>query len=227
MVEFEISPGKTCLLIVDMTNAFLKAGSPLEVARGRDLIPKLRKLMGVCRDKGIPVIFTTQAHRQDGSDMGLFAAFQPAMRAKRILLEGTEDVEFYEDIQPEKVDIILTKRKFSALLGTELDSMLRSQGIDTIIIGGVATNMCCESTARDARMMDYKVIFLSDGTANRGLPDMGWGAISAEEVQRLVLTTMAYAYAQVLTVEDVIQRLSSSGQKTRKLAQLDALARGN
>ncbi len=213
MVEFKISPDRTCLLVIDMSNAFLKAGSPLEVARGRDVIPRLRKLTEVCRDKGIPVIFTTQAHRQDGSDLGLFAAFRPEMQAKRILFEGTEDVEFYEDIKPEKGDIILTKRKFSALLGTELDSMLRSKGIDTIIIGGVATNMCCESTARDARMMDYKVIFLSDGTANRGLPDMGWGVISAEEVQRQVLTTMAYAYAQVLSVEEVIDRLSRSERK--------------
>ena len=207
MVEFEIHPRKSCLLIIDMTNAFISPGAPLEIPAGRSLIPRLKNLTGVCRDKGLPIIFTTQAHRPDGSDLGIHAEFRPEMRTENILLQGTEAVDFYPEIQPEKNDIIITKRRFSAFVGTDLDLILRSKEIDTLIIGGVLTDVCCESTARDARMRDYKVLFLSDGTAARDLPDMGWGKVSAEEVQRVVLTDMAHRFAQVLTVEEVIDRL--------------------
>jgi ureidoacrylate peracid hydrolase len=207
MVEFEIEPRKSCLLIIDMTSAFLSPGAPVEIPGGRSLIPKLKRLTDVCRDKGLPIVFTTHAYRKDGCDLGLHANFFPEMKARDILREGTPDIEFYGELQPQKDDIVIVKRRFSAFLGTELDLTLRNKEIDTLIIGGVATNVCCETTARDARMRDYKVIFLSDGTANRGLPDMGWGEMSPEEVQRAVLTIMAFHFAQVSSVEEVKARL--------------------
>lgn len=207
MVEFKIYPEKTCLIIVDMLNAFLKPDSRLEVSGGRELIPRLKRLLGVCRDKRICIIFVKMAFRRDRSDMGLHAIFRPEMATEDILVEGTEDAEFYEQIRPENGDIIITKNRFSAFVGTDLDLVLRSKGIDTIIIGGVATNICCQCTAQEARMKDYKVIFLSDGNASMTFPDMGWGKISAEEIQRVVMTTMAFGFAQVLPVEEVISRL--------------------
>lgn len=208
MVEFKIYHEKSCLLIIDMINAFLKPYSRLEVSGGRELIPRLKRLLGVCRDKKICIIFVTMAFRRDRSDMGIHPFFRPQMATEDILIEGTEDVEFYEEIQPESGDIIIAKRSFSAFVGTDLDLILRSKGIDTIIIGGVATNICCGCTAHDARMKDYKVIFLSDGNAPMTFPDMGWGKIPAEEIQKVVLTTMAFGFAQVLPVEEVIRQLS-------------------
>ncbi len=196
-------------MIVDMINAFLKPGVPLEVPSGRELIPRLNRLVEACRDAGALVIFVKMAYRRNRSDLGVHVTFRPEMAAQDILIEGTEDVEFYEGIRPGSRDVVLTKRRFSAFVGTELDLILRSKGIDTIIVGGVATNVCCESTARDARMKDYKVIFLSDGNAPAALPDLGWGNISATEIQKVVLTTMAFVFAQVLSVEEVIRRISA------------------
>jgi nicotinamidase-related amidase len=213
MADFRILPERTCLIIVDMINAFLKPHSRLEVAGGRELIPRLSRLLEACRQAEIPVIFLKMAFRSDRADVGVHVAFRPEMADQDILVEGTEDVEFYDGIKPGSGDIVIVKRRFSAFAGTDLDLILRSRGIDTLIIGGVATNICCESTARDARMKDYKVIFLSDGNAPMTFPDMGWGKISAEEIQKVVLTTMAFAFAQVLPVEEVIRRISSGRHK--------------
>jgi nicotinamidase-related amidase len=210
MAEFEIKPSKSCLLVIDMTNAFLLPGAPIEVPEGLSLIPRLRALINVCRDKGLRIIFITHSYRKDGSDLGLHPAFDPTIRSKNILREGTEDVEFHCELRPQEDDIVIVKRRFSAFVGTELGLILHNNEIDTLIIGGVVTSVCCESTARDARNRDYKVIFLSNGTAAMNVPDLGWGRISASDVQRYVLAIMAYDFAQVLSVEQVINILNKS-----------------
>jgi len=179
----------------------------MEVPGGRDLVPKLKKLISACRKKGLMVIFTTHVFRENGCDLGLSSVFRPEVKRTNILREGTAEVEFYSGIRPQKNDAVIVKRRFSAFSGTDLEIILRSNRIDTLIIGGVAGNVCCECTARDARMKDYKVVFLSDGTTAGRLPDMGWGEVRAEEVQKNVLTTMACYFAQVWSIEETIDRL--------------------
>lgn len=207
MVKFKIYPKRSCLIVVDMTNGFLRPGAPMEVPGGRDLIPRLKRLVSICRNKGLMVIFTTHAFRNDGCDLGLSSVFRPEINKTNILREGTADTDFYSEVRPKKNDVVIVKRRFSAFSGTDLEIVLRSNKIDTLIIGGVASNVCCECTARDARMKDYKVVFLSDGTAAGRLPNMGWGEVHSEEVRKNVLTTMACHFAQVLSVEEVIDRL--------------------
>jgi ureidoacrylate peracid hydrolase len=109
--------------------------------------------------------------------------------------EGTWGAEWYE-ILPEPGDAIVTKHRFSAFIGTDFDLILRAKGIESLILTGTRTNVCVESTARDAFMMDYYVVVLSDCTASgseeahqRGLlGSFGDKATSAEviaEWQRL------------------------------------------
>ena len=203
MAKFAITPKRTAFLIIDMQNAFLKPGLKMALPAGRALIPKLQGLIQACRDHEIPIIFAKHVLREDGSDEGIGSEFPPG----KICLTGTEDIEFYGEIRPEKGDIVVEKRRYSAFYSTDLDLILRCKGIDTLIIGGVVTHMCCDTTARDARMRDYKVIFLSDGTATYSIPDMGWGTIPAEEVQRFVLTILASRYAQVSSIDDVVTEL--------------------
>jgi len=205
LVKFDIYPEKTVLLVVDMMNALLKPGGPVEIPSGRELVPRLNKLISACREKGILIIFTRHAHRATGHDMGLYTEFSPD---KSIVIEGTSDVEIYDEIGRQKDDIVVVKRAFSAFFGTDLDLILRINGINTLIIGGLAAHSSCEATARDARHRNYRVIFLSDGTATyERFPDMGWGAIPGDEVRRVVLTIMALRNAEVLSVEEVLRRL--------------------
>lgn len=211
MARFEIDPDKTVLLVIDMQNTWLRPGSPMETPSGRALIPNLNRLIKACREKGILIVFTRSAWRQDGSDMGLFLDFIPEMAARSNLIEGTADVEISDEMDCQERDIVILKKAYSAFYGTPLDLILHIKGIDTVIISGVVTWGCCESTARDARHRNYKVIFLSDGNAAyESIPDMGWGVVSADESLRHVLTVMAYRYAEVLSVEQVLSRLSES-----------------
>ena len=208
MPEIQIIPEKSALLIIDMTNAFLDKNGPVPVAGGIDLIPGLNKLREAARKKALLTIFTTMAYHEDGCDLGVERVFHPEVQRTRTLRIGTPDVEFYRDIQSGGGDVIVVKPRYSAFIGTELDLILRSHGIDTLIIGGVLTNVCCESTAREARMRDYKVIFLSDGTATRDIPDFGFGRIPAAEVQKYTLASIACFFGQVLSIEQVMGKLA-------------------
>jgi ureidoacrylate peracid hydrolase len=165
MVRFDIVPRRTALLIIDMMNAFLKPGAPLEIPKGRQLIPDLNRLIKLCREKEILVVFIVHAHRQNGRDMGLYSTFVPAMANSSILVEEILDVEINDEIDRKENDVVVIKRSFSGFFGTDPDLILKINEIDTLIISGVATHSCCEATARDARHRNYKVIFLSDGTA--------------------------------------------------------------
>ena len=208
MVKFDVNASKTVLIIIDMQNAFLEPGASLERSRGRAIIPGLNKLIRACHEKKMLTIFTQQVFREDGSDTGLFAEFAPELYAnKSTLIVGTRDVDIYPEVERHNGDILLLKQAYSAFWGTELDLLLRINGIDTLIIGGVDTVFCCESTTREARHRNYRVILLADGTETSDQPDMGWGTISADEVQRFVLTIMALRYAEVASVEEVIMRI--------------------
>lgn len=120
---------------------------------------------------------------------------------------GTTNVEIYEGLKPHSGDLVVAKPRYSAFYGTDLEAILRSKGIDMLIISGTTTNVCCDSTTRDAFSRDYKVVFLSDGTATRDLPDLGSGPVSAEEIQRVLLTVLAMSFAQVSSIDQVIAEI--------------------
>ena len=102
-------------------------------------------------------------------------------------------------------DILLEKPRFGAFHGTDLELILRSRGIDTIIVTGIATNVCCETTAREAAVRDFRVFFLSDGTTTFGIGD-----VSAAQLQRATCATLGLLFGQVVTVDDVIGKILPS-----------------
>jgi ureidoacrylate peracid hydrolase len=208
MVDYKLDTKKTALIVFDMLNDFIQPGAPLENPDVREnLIPRLKKLIEACRSKGIPVIYACHGHRKDGSDAGLMAEIYASVRERRALVRGTPGVEVYEEIKPQEGDVVIEKHRYSAFYNTDLEIILRNKGVDTLIITGASTNVGCETTARDATNRDYKVIFPSDGNVARDLPDMGWGAIPKEEVQRVVLTSLAHAFARVMTIEEIMREL--------------------
>lgn len=209
MVKFDVVPGKTALLVIDMQNAFLQPGGPYEVPRGRSMLPKLNQLISACRRRGILIIDTIHVLGEYGGEIGLWGKFNPAYLERSMLLKDTPDVELYAELDHDRSDVVVTKPAYSAFYGTELEYILNVKGIDTLIIGGVATPFCCEATARDARHRNFKVIFLSDGNATDDrLADMGWGKFSADEVQRVVLTILASRYAEIASIAQILDRVA-------------------
>jgi biuret amidohydrolase len=206
-VQYPIIPEKTAMLVVDMQNDFVQEGAPIEIPRARAMVPRLHRLLDVCRAHQIPVIYIHHVIRGGDIDAGRLADHHAAIRNNQAILAGTPNVEIYEGLKPQPGDLVVAKPRYSAFYGTALEAILRSKGIDTLIISGTVTNVCCESTTRDAFSRDYKVIFLSDGNAAGDLPDMGFGPVSAEEIQKVVLTVLAMCFAQVSSIDQVMAEI--------------------
>lgn len=206
-VKYPIIPEKTAMIVVDMQNDFVQEGAPIEIPRARAMVPRLNRLLDVCRMYKIPVIYIHHVIRGGDIDAGRLADHHEAIRNNQAIIAGTPNVEIYDELKPHPGDLVVAKPRYSAFYGTDLEAILRSKGIDTLIISGTVTNVCCESTTRDAFSRDYKVIFLSDGNAAGDLPDMGFGPVSAEEIQKVVLTVLAMCFAQVSSIDQVIAEI--------------------
>lgn len=205
MVDFEVVPARTALINIDLQNCFVE-NSPIAAPDGRIILAHMNRLAAACRNAGILVIHTSIVFRPDGSNMGGIAQFNPHAKAG-ILNKGAQSAALHSALEVDERDILLDKPRFGAFHGTDLELILRSRGIDTIIIGGVATNICCETTAREAAVRDFRVFFLSDGTATAAMGDA-----SAEELQKATCATLGFLFAQVLTVEEMLGKIERASR---------------
>ena len=128
-----IDPTKTALIVVDMQNDFVAPGAPMETPAGRTMLPNLKRAITFCRGQGIPVIYTTHAHRRDGCDMGRFADLWSPIRTRAGLVDGESGVEIYPEIAPQADELVIKKRRYSAFYGTDLEIVLRGRGVETVI----------------------------------------------------------------------------------------------
>ncbi len=214
MLEFEIDCLRTALLAVDLQTRFV-SDSPVAAPNAADVVSRLNRLARQCRQVGIPVIWTRHVVRPDRSNAGLLARAVPAVNEG--VMDATADtVAIDASVEVAKGDIVLDKPMFGSFSATDLDLILRSNGITTLLIGGINTNICVDTTAREAAALNFEVIFLADGTANFDLPGgPGIAACSAEELQRTACAIMAFCFAEVVTVDEVICRIG--GQRERAL----------
>jgi len=199
-----LEPTKSALVVIDMQNTFLRPGAPVEVPKGRDIVSNINRLSAVLRELGVQVIWVTHANSSSGgkSDWpGFFDNFvADEVRSKTIagLEPGAEGQQIWPELEVALTDAKIFKNRYSALISgaSSLERQLRSQGIDTIMIAGTKTNVCCESTARDAMMLDFKTVMLSDCCA----------ALSDEE-HRATLETFIQQFGDVMTADEALTAL--------------------
>ena len=166
-VHAAITPARTALLGLNMQNAWLADGAPFDRAgRARTILPKINHLAGALREAGGAVFWLCQAVGADGWP-GYFGPFvRPELHAAALdaLAEGGIGQTLHPDVNRAPGDQVLPKFRFSGFLRNpyDLETLLRDRGIDTVIIAGTATNICCESTARDAMMRDFRVFMPHD-----------------------------------------------------------------
>jgi len=203
MVDFQLAASKTALIDVDMQNCFVE-NSPVAAPRGREILPRINRLAEACRRRGATVIHTIHVVRPDGSNTGVMGDIIPAIRAG-LINKGNPQAELHREIEVGPGDIILEKPRYGAFHGTDLDLILRGRGIESVIITGICTNVCCETTAREANMRDFKVFFMSDATATFNTPEA-----SADQIQPVVLATLRAAFAQVEDTETMIRKLEQA-----------------
>ena len=137
-----------------------------------------------------------------------------------ICAKDPESAALHKGLVVEPRDILLEKPRFGAFHGTDLDiilptrgidldMILPTRGIDTVIITGIATNVCYETTVREAMVRDFRVFFLSDGTTTFGM-----GNASGAELHKATLATLGSVFAQVLTVDELMQKIHSAAHVT-------------
>lgn len=197
-----IDAARSALVVIDMQNYFVAKGFPLEVPVAREIVPNINRLAAAMRDAGGLVVWiqTTAAGGLErwGNHHRYTLSPEGARTRLANLDEAAEGFKLYPALEPAPADPRVKKITYSAFIGSsELDALLRRHGIETVLIAGTVTNVCCESTARDAMMLDYRVIMVSD--ANAALTD---------EEHAATLNSFLVAFGDVMTGDDVIQRLT-------------------
>lgn len=197
-----LTPSTTALLLIDLQNDFVEPGAPLHAGMAYNNLPKIKDLIQFCRDKGITIIYTRHAHDADGSDMGLFRQIYPGLGEGAALIEGQRGAEIFDDVAPQEGDLIVRKQRYSGFFQTNLDLLLRNRGIKDVAIAGATSEDCCLATARDAMYRGYRVAFLEDVIGTYDYPDIGYGAIPAEDLHRMILTIVGVTTGHVMNTAE-------------------------
>ena len=200
----DIDPARTALLVIDMQNAFVMPGGSmarlgLSTARGHAIIEPVYRLVDACRKHGLAVIHTYTVFRPDYGDAGLVARRFPALQRLGHIMSGTWDAQIVERLLPRAGEYVIPKSRFNAFYGTNLEIVLRSLGVTSLIVAGVATNVCVDSTVREAFIRDIAVILPRDATASY-----------TKEMEETSFATLGFMFANLTTVDDVLSAIEPS-----------------
>ena len=167
-----LDPRKTALVVVDMQNAFMLPGVAHSLCpTAREIVPNINRLAQTVRETGGAVVwikttYTPESLKDWSTYYELRDHEQNAKRAEA-LAAGSKGHELWAELDARDGDLTVEKNRFSAFIqgSSNLAEVLRERGIDTVLITGTVTGVCCESTARDAMMMNFKTIMITDGNA--------------------------------------------------------------
>jgi ureidoacrylate peracid hydrolase len=190
-----------------MQNAFVAEGAVYETPKARDIVPNVDRLLRFAREHGLTVVWTRSDHRPPYG--GVLLKKCPAVREDHICWPGHESFDYYTDMpQPAEGEYQVVKHKYDAFFETDLDAILRNGGVETVIITGTATNICCDTTARSAFCRDYQVAFLGDATASFD-----------DDMHEATLKTMELLFGRVMTTDEVLAEMAealSGGTEAKK-----------
>ena len=203
MTDFPVIPSQMALVNVDMQNCFVE-NSPIAAPGGREVLGRINRLINACRAASVLVIHTAHVVRPDGSNTGVMGEIIPPVNSG-VINKGAASAALHSELNIADGDILLDKPRFGSFHGTDLEIILRARGIDTIIVTGICTNICCETTAREANVRDFRVFFLTDGTATFGIGDL-----TADDIQAVTCATLGFAFAQLATVDEMTGRLDDA-----------------
>ncbi len=149
---------KTALIVVDMVKDFTDPQGLVFYPQNREILPRIRDVVKLCREREFVIVFMQHCYRKDKPDKNLLN-----MRVNCIEGSGGEDIDPMLDVQP--ADYVIKKRRYSAFFGTDLDLVLRENGVKDVVIVGTKTNCCIRATVTDAYYLDYQPIVFSDCVA--------------------------------------------------------------
>ena len=203
-MEFEVNKNNTGLLVIDMQNGFCHDDGSFGGAMGLDITPLKESISGcvelvkAAREKNYPIAFTRYLYKEDYSDGGVLVNdLMPGLAEVDSLKEGTWDVEIIDELKPSEDEFVLNKNRPSAYYNTGLENWLKENNLKQLIICGVTTSICVETTTRDLSQEDYRVVIASD-------------AVNELEADRheVALKTLAFGFAWVEESNQIIQQMN-------------------
>ena len=207
----EIDLNRTAVMVVDMQNAYISKGGMADLLKwsdvsiSRSVIDPIRRINEAARGRGMKVIYIATIYSNDLSEVGnpqspgWYRGRSIAYRhhpewSDKLVTRGTWGADIIDELKPQKDDLVVEKAKYSAFFGTSLDIVLRTYNIKYLIFTGAGTNICVESTLRDAFYRDYFCVLASDATANLGPPF----------TQEATLYNVRNYYGWITTANDII-----------------------
>ncbi len=209
----EIDVRRTAIIVVDMQNAFCRKEGMLDVLGKLDevkadrVIEADKKVIEAARSAGIKIVYLRMAFRPDLSDAGgpesphywksnvVRRMHENPEIMGKFITQGSWDAEIVDELKPEPEDIVVDKNRYSGFPNTELDAILRTHNIKYLVFLGIATNVCVESTLRDAFFSEYFPILVNDGCGNGG-PDY---------TQDATIWVVSELFGWVTTSSDLVQ----------------------
>lgn len=189
--------GKAALLVIDVQHDFIDEGAPVFCVGGKDMLPRIKTLIEECKAAGIPVVYTQEVHRPSRIDMGRELDGDEPDHC----LIGSPGVEIVAEVAPEPEDVVVTKARYNAFLGTDLEFVLNGYGVrahDTLIICGDATNVCVHYTAAEAHQRDFRLKVVRDCCAG-----------SSWEAHDAALAQIEYLqHGSVVTLDEITEQIA-------------------
>jgi len=205
-VIYDLSHGCTALLVIDVQREYFDPDGPAVVEHAADILPAVNRLIDTFRAHRLPVVFVQHMNRADGSDAGRMGDFADSGEEDSFA-EGTPRVELVPELHVEPGDTRVVKRRYSAFLGTDLEAVLRTAGTRAVVVCGLMTSFCCETTARDAHGRDYEVLFVADANEGPDLEDPSGRVVPHDQVLRNTMTALGAGFAEIVSADELIERL--------------------
>lgn len=204
-LESKVAPSHTALIVVDMQNDFCADGGAMakegfDLTMVQAMAPRLASFISESRKVGLTIIYIQNIYNTEDNRYLSDVWLEQAKRKRKgsyiqhpVCERDSWGADFYDGVKPLPKEIVVNKHRFNAFMDTDLDLILRSKGIRTLIMTGATTNVCVESTARDGFMRDYYIVLLKDCTA-----------AYYEEAHKSALNNIEFSFGQVLNSNDVL-----------------------
>jgi len=205
---------RTAHIVVDLQNGFMAPGAVAEIATAREIVPNVNRITAALRQAGGTIVYIQNTFDEIAvSTWSTFFEHFCSPERRQRMIDAFSPGAFGHaiwpglDVQPQ--DLKVPKRRFGAFApgASDLHAILQQRGIDTLIVTGTATQVCCESTARDAMMLNYKVFFLADGNATFN-----------DDEHNATLSAMAHAFCDVVDTDTMVAMIQRAAAGARQAA---------
>jgi ureidoacrylate peracid hydrolase len=210
----DLDPNRTALLVVDMQNGFLMRGVAHALCEEAiEIVPNINQIAAALRNAGGVVVWIKNTANEEShlswSVRDAMDGPERTARRNSAMAPGSKGHELWAELEVKPEDLTVQKTRFSAFIqgSSNLEALLRARGIDTVVVTGTVTNVCCESTARDAMMRNFRTLMVTDANA-----------AASDELHNASLIAFYLKFGDIMATDMVVSLLATNAGAARALA---------